>query len=98
MDSRVLLAASLLDKGLICHQSGIKHDFCHICWSLQESKRYMGQVFDNSQSWLICDECISKVTSVPKEKMFLDDDLLKRKIEEDDILQKQLTPLLLNHS
>ena len=92
MDCRIRLAATLLDKGFISHDSTINaSDYCHGCLGEEEdSKCYQGKVFDRSNSWLICDQCISKVMSVPKEKMFLDDVLLKQKLEEDAVLERQL--------
>jgi hypothetical protein len=92
MDCRIRLAATLLNKGFISHDITINDsDYCHGCLGEEtDSKCYQGKVFDQSNSWLICDQCLDKVTSVPEEKMFLDELLLKQKLEEDFILERQL--------
>ena len=91
MDLRVRLAATLLDKGFIHHEPDVVDDFCHVHLGRTKSKCYQGKVFDNSNSWLICDECMDKVRTVPEEKMFSDEVLLKQRLEEDNVLERQLT-------
>jgi hypothetical protein len=95
MDLQVRLVASVLEKGFIHHTPDIHTDFCHVCtpWNSNNKKIecYQGKVYGTHWSWLVCDKCMSKIKNVPKEKMYLDEELLKQKLEEAAFIEKSLT-------
>ena len=96
MDCKIRLAATLLDRGFLNQEPEIKGEFCHAHAAFHDihedisSTCYQGKVFDIHQSWLICDQCIKKVKSCPREKMYLEDESLKQELALDSIIEKRM--------